>query len=179
MKELPVYTCPDPIIPCQPRSYDEVTIDTTSSVYGYYMVIDRVAGLDKAPDEFGVAFAPGRWRSGIAGGATIRERDGDDAREAIHPVEFSAVTVARALSSIEADGLLALTGTPAYRNGSDTVLLAGRFPGTVHGDYDLVRARLGDGDELRDVARLSPSRLVSWEAQPGLTPDGMTLFYVG
>lgn len=182
MKERPVVECPDPVVPCLPGSYSETSFDTgTGGNYGYYLVIERVAGLDLDPDEFGVAFASG-FGSQRQGLATIRVPDADDRHDEIHRVRFSDPASAQKSGELESYDFARSTGTPAYFEGADTMVLTGKFPTTVRGDYDLIsatiRASVEGGDRLTNLKRQPISSLVSWDAQPAFTPDGKTLFFV-
>ena len=176
MKERPLYECPDPFVPCAPGKYDEVTFDTGSSGYGYYLVIDRVKGLDTGTDEFGVAFASG-VTARTDGRATIREGTGRDRRDGIHPVRFTSVTSALPQQTFETGTLVSSTGTPAYNAVTDTMLIGGRLPGTVEGDYDIVGVRTEGEERLSNAVRQSVSTFIHWDAQPAFSPDGRTMYF--
>lgn len=169
-----IHECPDPFVPCRPGSFTAVTIDTSSDGYGWYPAISKVEGLDSGIDEFGVAFASGtRMRSD--GMATVR---GSEDVDEIRPVRFDRTTVARTESPLDSRDFVASIGTPAYRAGSDSMLLAGQFPGRVRGDYDLASARL-DKERLVDADQHPGSAFISWQSQPALSPDGEHLYFAG
>src|SRR5690606_4888830 len=107
-------------------------------------------------DEFGVAFGSGGRDGGSRGLATIRERDGRIPTESIHQVAFADVAEATLRGELEADAFVRSSGTPAWRSGGDTLLLAARFPGSVEGDYDLASARFGA--PLSNIMRNAGSR---------------------
>lgn len=174
MTERPLYTCPVPVVLCQPGSFDRVTFDTGIVGTGYYLSIERVAGLDTRLDEFGVSFASGR-AGRTDGMATVREREGGRRSEEIRTVRFGDVAEAQVLEAVDAEAFVRSYGTPAWRSG-DSVLLAGRFPGTVEGDYDIAVARR-NGTDLTAIERAEGSRVLSWESQPALSPDGSALYF--
>ncbi len=177
MTEKPLYTCPEPFTPCKPGSFTEVTFDTGAVASGYYLSIEQVNGLDTEVDEFGVSFAAGR-ASRSDGMATIRRTSGGERTEEIRRFRFRTVVDAEPQKEVETRAFVNSIGMPAYTYNSDTILLAGRFPGTVEGDYDIASARLQTGERLGEIAQNPASRLLSWESQPAFTPDGRTLYFV-
>ena len=176
MQEKPLYVCPEPFTPCKPGSFNLVTFDTGARSNGYYLTLERVEGLNTEADEFGVSFAAGT-ATRTDGMATIRTVDGGDRVENLQRVRFRTTVVAEPQKRVETRAFLSAFGTTAYTYTSDTLILAGRFPGRVEGDYDLASARLKQGERLAEVAEHAGSRLVSWEAQPALSPDGKTLYF--
>ena len=177
MTEKPLYTCPEPFTPCKPGSFTEVTFDTGAVATGYYLSIEQVDGLDTDADEFGVSFAAGR-ASRSDGMATIRRTSGGERTEEIRRFRFRTTVNAEPQKVVETRAFVRSIGTPAFTYSSDTILLAGRFPGTVEGDYDIASAKLKTGERLAEVARTPASRLISWESQPAFSPDGRTLYFV-
>ncbi|MGE3799541.1 MAG: OmpA family protein [Candidatus Kapaibacterium sp.] len=176
MKEQPIYECPDPFIPCTPGAFNEVTFDTTSSGYGYYLVIDRVEGLDGDDDEFGVAFATGNSPR-TDGLATIKKSEGKESHDEIHRVRFTSVTSALPQKVFETRDLLGSMGTPAYSPSADTMLISGQLPGTVKGDYDIVGVKVKQQDRLAEAKRQPVSTFIHWDAQPAFSPDGRIMYF--
>ncbi len=176
MKERPLYECPEPFIPCVPGKFDQVTLDTGSSGYGYYLVIDRVDGLATDLDEFGVAFATslGQQTDGIA---TIRTGSPRDEHDELHRVRFRSVTEALPQRRLETRDLLSSIGTPTFFPRSDTMLISGQLPGTVKGDYDITKVKVNQQEGLDNVVRKPVSSLIRWDAQPAFTPDGTAMYF--
>lgn len=173
MKQRPLYECPDPFVPCRPGLFSQTTLDTGSAGYGYYLVIDRVKGLDTDDDEFGVAFPSGAG-GGSEGLATIRRKERDE----IHRTRFGTVTQGTPQKRLEPVDDFGSAGTAAWFSRVDTLLLSGKFPGRVRGDYDIIAARRSPQDELDRTLRQNISSLIYWDAQPAFAPDGRTLYFV-
>lgn len=177
MKERPLFECPNPIIPCKPGSFSESTFDTGTQGYGYYLAIQRVKGLDTEVDEFGVAFAAG-YGSGKKGLATLKVADGDRTHDEIHQVNFPRTVEGQLDGRLQSYGFAESVGTPAYSDNTDTLLLSGQFPKTVKGDYDVIASTRKGGDRLGNLLRQNVSSLIHWDAQPALSPDGRSLYFV-
>ena len=177
MREKPLHTCPTPVVLCKPGSFDRVTFDTGITGTGYYLSIEQVEHLNTGVDEFGVSFPSGPRGRGD-GLATIREQKDGIRSEMLHPVRFSDPAIAEVLDPIEPDAFINSFGTAAWRTGSDSLLLVGRFPGTVEGDYDLAAGLMGGPGGISTIGRAAGSRILSWESQPALSPDGSALYFV-
>jgi hypothetical protein len=108
---------------------------------------------------------------------TIRERKDGRRSDAVYPVHFSDPAVARVLDPLEPNAFVNSFGTAAWMSGSDSLFLAGRFPGTVEGDYDLAAGLSGGPEGISTITRAAGSRVLSWESQPALSPDGSSLYF--
>ena len=178
-----IHECPAPFVPCNPGTFDAITIDTSSDGYGFYPAIAQVDGLNGEPDEFGVAF----YTTTATPNSSLRNRATATTRTArgvdgITNVTFDRVTRARIGDTIGSREFVGAIGTPALLASSslaiaDSIVLSGQFPGRVRGDYDLAVLRNnGNGP----VDQLDPgAAFITWQSQPAFTPDGQTLYFAG
>lgn len=173
--------CPVPPVICQPGTFDQTILDTSSSPLirtRHYLSIARVNGLNTEVDEFGVAFPNGG--DGRTALATTRNNRATDRRDHLLNATFSTITSATVGTNVPVANGFGSVGRGVESQG--TLHLAARQEGTaaatspasVVGDYDLFTA------PMRDPAAASRnpiSAVVSWDAQPALAPDGRTLYF--
>ncbi|KXK55018.1 MAG: hypothetical protein UZ07_CHB004002361 [Chlorobi bacterium OLB7] len=87
--------CPVPPVICQPGTFDQTILDTSSSPLirtRHYLSIARVNGLNTEVDEFGVAFPNGG--DGRTALATTRNNRATDRRDHLLNATFSTITSA-------------------------------------------------------------------------------------
>ncbi|MCC7438801.1 MAG: PD40 domain-containing protein [Armatimonadetes bacterium] len=175
--------CPVPPVICQPGAFDQTILDTSSSPLirtRHYLSIVRVQGLNTEADEFGVAFP--NEGDGRAGMATIRNNRAGDRRNQLLTTTFSTITNATVGTNVPTGNAFSSVGRGVAAQG--TLHVAARQGGVIDGvdgisvvgDYDLFTVPTATRNQVA-AARNSISAVVSWDAQPALTPDGRTLYF--
>lgn len=175
--ERPRLECEPPRTLCQPGTFDQTTIDTSSNPQirtQFYLSIVKVAGLETTDDEFGVAFPI--QGNGSVGLATIR-RSHTPLRDELAPARFNKVTEATVAPAITDGELAGSIGRGATVAGGTTMQFAAQGTETVRGDYDLYSGTYS-GNAITSIRRNDISAVFSWDAQPALSPDGRTLYFV-
>lgn len=175
--------CPTPPIICQPGTFDQTILDTNSSPLirtRYYLSIVRVNGLNTEVDEFGVAFPnEGDGRNALA---TLRNNRAGDRRDQLLTTTFSTITNAAVGANVPTGDSFISVGRGVTAQGMLHVaahqnsMVDGVKGGSVVGDYDLFTIPATTRNQVV-ATRNSISAVVSWDAQPALTPDGRTLYF--
>ncbi|MBL7988381.1 MAG: PD40 domain-containing protein [Chlorobi bacterium] len=175
--------CPVPPVICQPGAFDQTILDTSSSPLirtRHYLSIVRVQGLNTEADEFGVAFP--NEGDGRAAMATTRNSRAGDRRNQLLTATFSTITNATVGANVPTSEGFSSVGRGVAARG--VLHVAARQAGVVDGveaisvvgDYDLFT--VPTATQAQSAAARNPiSAVVSWDAQPALTPDGRTLYF--
>ncbi|MBC8145099.1 MAG: PD40 domain-containing protein [bacterium] len=163
--------CPELMLPCRPDRFSEIRIDTTSAFKRTYLRIDRVEGLDRERNEFGVAFPTGPNASPDAY-ATVREGP----RDGIITMAFEKADRAYPLVHMEDRNDGSSIGGGASIGTDDSLYFTARRAGTLRGDYDLYQG-VATKQGIASPQRIGLSTKRFWDAQPALSPDGRSLFF--
>jgi len=176
LPERPRLECEPPLVLCQPGTFDQTIVDTSSSPQirtSFYLSITKVLGLQTDADEFGVAFPmKGNGSSGLA---TIRRSDAGSYDELVS-VRFTEITSATVATAIAGKDLEGSIGRGATIAGTMTMQFAAEGRAAVRGDYDLFSGSYA-GQTISSIRRNDVSSFLAWDAQPALSPDGRTLYF--
>lgn len=175
--------CPVPPVICQPGTFDQTILDTNSSPLirtRYYLSIVRVQGLNTEADEFGVAFP--NEGDGRAALATLRNNRTGNRHDQLLTTVFSTITNATVGSNVLTNNGFSSVGRGVTAQGTLHVAarqvesIDGVEGRSVVGDYDLFTVPATTRNSA-EATRNSISAVVSWDAQPALTPDGRTMYF--